>query len=248
VAAADHAYWDLVAAQDDRLPDGWRRHARDEHLRLVSQWVGTLRGRWLKTDLYEERAASRALLPHLVGPAWVGTDLAPEVVRRSTAGTGTAADVRRLPFADGTFDGVLSTSTLDHFDEPSDIGRSLVELRRVLRAGGDLVLTLDNPRNPLIRARNALPRPVAQRTGLVPFAVGATLGAAEGREALAAAGFDVVAVEHLLHAPHVVGTRPAAWSWWEDRVLPRTTRLARTRLAPWTGHYVAFHARAAAGH
>ena len=246
--AADHAYWDLVAAQEDRLPGGWRRHARTEHLRLVSEWIGTMAGRWLKTDLFEERDPDRALLPHLVGPHWIGTDLAPEVARRSGTPSATAADVRRLPFADGTFDGILSTSTLDHFDDPADIGRSLVELRRVLRAGGDLVLTLDNRRNPLIRARNALPRAVAERTGLVPFAVGATLDEAGGRDALAAAGFVVVAVEHLLHAPHVVGTRPASWSWWERHVLPRTTGLGRTRLAPWTGHYVAFHARAEGPH
>ena len=248
MAAADHAYWDQVAAQEDKLPDGWRRHARDEHLRLFSSWVPVPRGRWLKTDLYEERDARRSLLPHLAGPDWIGTDLAPEVVRRGGTGAGVAADVRHLPFADASFDGVLSTSTLDHFEDPADIGRSLVELRRLLRVGGDLVLTLDNARNPLIRTRNALPRGVARRTGLVPFAVGATLDEAGGREALTAAGFEVLAVEHLLHAPHVVGTRPAAWTWWEERVLPGTTRLGRTRLAAWTGHFVAFHARATRGH
>ena len=241
----DHVYWDEVAVQEDRLPGGWRRHARSEHLRLLHGWIGPPQGTWLKTDLYEERHDDRALLPHLRSATWVGIDVSPEVARRSGAARTTATDVRRLPFARGTFDGVLSTSTLDHFDDVAQIHVSLVELRRVLRPGGHLVLTLDNPRNPLIRLRNGLPRSVAVRTGLVPFAVGATLDEPRGRDALASAGFRVEASEHLLHAPHVLATRPAAWPWWERHVLPRTVALGRTRAAPWSGHYVAFHAVAA---
>ena len=225
-------------------PRGAAAHGR-EHLDLLQRWVGDLTGRWLKTDLFEERQEDRALLPHLGAAAWVGIDLSPEVARQSGARSA-AADVRRLPFAAATFDGVLSTSTLDHFDDVEQIGRSLLELHRVLQPGGRLVLTLDNPRNPLIRLRNALPDGAARRTGLVPFAVGATLDADGGQRALDAAGFDVEEVEHLLHAPHVVGTRLAAWPWYERRVLPRFSALAGTRTAPWTGHFVALLGRARA--
>ena len=45
------------------------------------------------------------------------------------------ADGRRLPFADGTFDAVVSNSLLHHVPEP---GAVLVEMRRVLRPGGVL--------------------------------------------------------------------------------------------------------------
>jgi ubiquinone/menaquinone biosynthesis C-methylase UbiE len=242
----DRAYWDSIAAQVDRLPDGWRRRARAEHLELVHRWVGEPRGRWLKTDLFEERDEARALLPHLGTASWVGMDLSAAVVRRRRDRGTVAADVRRLPFRDGSFDGVLSTSTLDHFDDGRDIERSLAELHRVLVPGGLLILTLDNPRNPLIRMRNALPDRVARRTGLVPFAVGATMDEADGRRALGEAGFAVVDAAHLLHVPHVVGTRLASWSWYERRVLPRFARLAGTRAAPWTGHFVAFLARRSA--
>ena len=241
--ADDRAYWDEIASLDDQLPGGWRRQARAEHLDLLTGWVGDPRGRWLKTDLYEERDEDRALLPRLGSATWVGTDLSPEVARRA-GGRSAAGDVRRLPFGDAVFDGVLSTSTLDHFDDVGEIERSLAELRRVLRPGGALVLTLDNPRNPLIRLRNALPRGVARRTGLVPFAVGATLDHVEGRRAVEAAGFEVLDVVHLLHAPHVIGTRPARWGWYERQVLPRFGALARTRTAHLTGHYVAIHGRA----
>lgn len=197
----------------------------------------------MKTDLYEERGADRALLPRIEGPRWVGVDVSPVVVHRAAV-TGAASDVRRLPFADGVFDGILSTSTLDHFDGVGEIHRSLIELRRVLRCGGQLVLTLDNPANPMVSLRNALPRSVAARTGLVPFAVGATLDAAAGRDAAEDAGFAVEAVEHLLHVPHVIGTRLARWAPYARHVMPRFDALARTRVAPRTGHFVAIHATA----
>jgi ubiquinone/menaquinone biosynthesis C-methylase UbiE len=242
------AYWDAVAESPDTLPPGWRRHGREQHLALLGRWIGPPAGRWLKTDLFEELSEHRALLPSLGSAAWVGTDVSLEVARRSVTAdrTPVVGDVRRLPFADACFDGVLSTSTLDHFDHPRHLASALAELRRVLRTDGRLVLTLDNPRNPLVRLRNALPAGLARRTGLVPFSVGATLDEPGGRRALVAAGFTVEASTHLLHAPHVVGTRPARYGWYERRVLPATDRLGATRIAPWSGHFVAFLARPAA--
>lgn len=243
-AFQDRTYWDSVAGQADALPGAWRRRARAEHLELLGRWVGEPEGRWLKTDLFEERHPDRALLPWLTSCTWVATDLSPEVARQAAPRRPVAADARQLPFAADSFDGVLSTSTLDHFDDPAQIDVALRELGRVLRPGGALVLTLDNPRNPLIRLRNALPHRLARRTGLVPFAVGATLDESEGRRALEEAGFEVSDTAHLLHAPHVIGTRLAAWSWYEHRVLPRFARLADTRAAPFTGHFAAFLAHA----
>jgi ubiquinone/menaquinone biosynthesis C-methylase UbiE len=104
---------------------------------------------------------------------------------------GVAADVRRLPFADASFDVVVSNSTLDHF-AAADIATSLAEPRRVLRPDGHLLLTLDNAANPLIGLRNALPFAVWRRLRIVPYYVGATLGPCELRRALAAAGFEIV--------------------------------------------------------
>ena len=58
------------------------------------------------------------------------------------------AEVRHLPFRDGEFDAVVSSSTLDHLDTVDEIAVALRELRRILRPGGELVVTLDNPANP----------------------------------------------------------------------------------------------------
>ena len=82
-------------------------------------------------------------------------------------------------------------STLDHFEDAAQIEVALGELHRVLRPGGHLVLTLDNPANPLIRLRNALPEAWARRTGLSPFAVGATLGRRAGTAALVRADLGI---------------------------------------------------------
>ena len=119
----------------DTLPAGWRRHARAAHLDLFRRWMGdTAPGLWLKTDLQEERSTARSLIPHL-GGAWRGIDVSEGVVARARMSNllGVNADVRRLPFASETFDGVLSTSTLDHFHRVEDIDVALRELHRVVR-------------------------------------------------------------------------------------------------------------------
>lgn len=240
--------WDRAAEAADALPDGWRRHARRAHEQLFRRWAGSAAGgRWLKTDLQEERLGGvRALVPRLEG-TWVGVDASRRVVQEASAAgvVGTVADVRCVPFADASFDGVLSTSTLDHFHHRSEIDEALTELRRVLRPGGRLILTLDNPHNPLLALRNALPRRAQTATGLVPYHVGPTYSEGAGRAALERTGFRVEATTFLLHAPHLVGTRAARWHTVETRVLPFVDRVERRRgIARFTGHFVAFAATA----
>jgi SAM-dependent methyltransferase len=49
-------------------------------------------------------------------------------------------DALRLPFADASFDRVMSICAIEHFD---DGGRALDEMARVLRPGGELVMSAD---------------------------------------------------------------------------------------------------------
>jgi len=87
-----------------------------------------------------------------------------------------AADARGLPLRTASFDLVLSTSTLDHFDSRREFVAAIAEIARVLRPGGRLVLTIDNPSNPLywplgsaehdgfrFRSATRLPDPVFER-------------------------------------------------------------------------------------
>jgi len=116
-----------------------------------------------------------------------------------------ACDVRAMPFADATFDVVVSNSTLDHFDTVEAITGGLAELARVVKPGGHLIVSLDNPANPLVALRNALPRKPLERVGLVPYFVGATLDRSALDDALASVGFAVEASTAVMHVPRVAG-------------------------------------------
>jgi ubiquinone/menaquinone biosynthesis C-methylase UbiE len=49
------------------------------------------------------------------------------------------ADVQKLPFADGFFDGVVAFSIFEHLRGP-EVGRALADVARVLRPGGRLLV------------------------------------------------------------------------------------------------------------
>ncbi|MBI3797384.1 MAG: methyltransferase domain-containing protein, partial [Deltaproteobacteria bacterium] len=155
------------------------------------------------------------------------------------------------PFADGAFDAIVSTSTLDHFHSHAEVIASLQEFRRVLRPTGQLFLTLDNLANPIIKLRNALPFRWLHRLGLVPYYVGVTYGPRRLREVLQQVGFEVLEVGAVMHCPRVFAVVIA-------RLLERHTGqesqrrflrflLAFEHLAYWptrflTGHFVAVRA------
>ena len=167
-----------------------------------------------------------------------------------------ATDARRLPFADRSFDAVVSNSTLDHFVTLDDMVVALRELARVTRPGGTLVLTLDNLANPVIALRSILPQGPLRWLGLVPYYVGATCGPRRLRELVAEAGFTVTRVEQIMHCPRVLAvalTRvverygsPEA----QSRVLRHLAwyeRLERWPTRDWTGYFTAVRAIRASG-
>jgi SAM-dependent methyltransferase len=168
----------------------------------------------LKTDLFDE-ALTPGLYPLLATRAdVVGADVAVSTARaarsRHARLRAVGADVRSLPFASGTFDVVVSISTLDHFGSMADILASLCELHRVLRPGGQLLLTLDNLANPLVALRNALPFGLLNALGIVPYRVGTTCGPRRLRRAVRESGFEVLDVAAVLHCPRVLAVAGAA--------------------------------------
>lgn len=54
------------------------------------------------------------------------------------------ADMRSLPFADGSFDAVVSTYAIDHLRR-TEIPTAIKESARVLKPGGELLLEIVNP-------------------------------------------------------------------------------------------------------
>jgi len=195
--------------------DLWRRHSDAVNAALLARWlpadpVGAL----LKTDLFDE-ALTGGLQPLLSARArrFVAIDLAAPVAAaartRLPALHGACADVRRLPFGDGTFDVVVSISTLDHFPAAREIGRALSEIARVLRPGGELLVTLDNLANPAVAVRNHLPSRLLRRLGILPYAIGASCGPRRLRALLAAAGFEVRELAAVMHCPRAAAVAAA---------------------------------------
>ena len=263
--------WESMAGvwlegQPQRL---WRRHSDRVNTDLVQRWLPPVES-VLKTDLFDE-AVGTGLYPTLAERAGrvVGIDASQQVVeaakRRYPELEAVRADVRALPLADAELEAVVSNSTLDHFDDAAQIEVALGELARVLRPGGILLLTLDNPLNPIVAVTKALPRQelnrvwsrvgrASARSGLVPYYVGATLTPKRLRTALAAAGFELQELGAIVHFPRAAGVLVG------KRLEQRGSALAQERfvatlwraerLGAWptrfvTGHFLAVRARRA---
>ena len=256
VGSSQAKYWDDVLeswrrAGGDRV---WRAHSDAVNSLLLDAWLPKeLVERLLKTDLFDE-AISEGLAPRLLSSAeeTCGVDVSTHVVQRALEKypslVGTVADVRALPFPDSSFDVIVSLSTLDHFERLEQLERSLEELHRVLRVGGRLILTLDNPLNPFVALRGALPFPWLIKSGVVPYAVGANCGPAALRQRVESAGFTVTDESSLLHCPRVIAVYASRWisrvGWnWGERVFLKSLMafesLRRSPLRYRTGHFSA---------
>ena len=239
----------------------WRRHSDRVNSALVERWLSPGTGTTLKTDLWDEAmgeglyAAIAARSEHVVG-----VDVAPTIViaaaERYPDLDARVAHVHALPFEDGSFDAIVSNSTLDHFDDASEIDRSVLELARVLRPGGTLILTLDNPANPLVALAKALPRDALNRTwlrwagasarlGLLPYHVGATYGRSRLSAVLKKAGFAVEETTAIVHAPRPVAVMIGHRIHGGGGFLRALAALERLEHAPTryvTGHFIAVQA------
>ncbi|MGE5442983.1 MAG: class I SAM-dependent methyltransferase [Ignavibacteriales bacterium] len=204
-------YWNRVAKAWQEAPPKtlWRAYNDAVNASLFACWlppggIETL----LKTDLFDESLGD-GLYPLLASRAKnvVGMDISILTSHSARSRRGglqaVNADVRHLPFVNGAFDVIVSNSTLDHFESSDDIVASLRELNRVLRAGGQLFLTLDNLANPIIALRNTLPFRLLNHLNIVPYYVGTTFGPSCLCRHLNQVGLEVLEVSAVMHFPRM---------------------------------------------
>ena len=182
---------------------------RRAHQELVWQWTRPIEvRRFLKTDSFEEAHGDDWILFALFPRACaVGMDLAFSTARRAQARCPNgqarflASDVRNLAIRPGSMDAIVSTSTLDHFESRAEFERAVEQLAGALRPGGALVITLDNPWNPLYGLFRW-----SSRRGWLPFRMGYTVALPGLRRCLERAGLEVTATAGIIHNPRMVST------------------------------------------
>lgn len=205
-------YWGRIAKKikvgqdfDQLLAEQYRR----VHLDLLTSWADITNGQIiLKTDLFAEAMCpSRAFLWDVLktNNNIIGIDVSVEIVSRAKVRAEQCAaipaeyincDLRRLPFTSNSFDIIISDSSLDHFNDKSEIATALSELSRVLKPGGTLIITLDN--------RDNLTEPFFRLwiwLGLAPFFIGRTYTIKELKQALDRVGLYVINSTAIIHNP-----------------------------------------------
>lgn len=256
----EQGYWDDIAGSFNRQGQHglWRRHSDRVNCKLLEDWLPDHDlGRLLKTDLFDE-AISEGLYPFLSARCrrMDGIDISQKVVDASLQKypelKAHLADLRDLPFEDRAFDCVVSTSSLDHFQQASDIDKALQELFRITIPGGYLLITMDNLQNPAVYLRNNLPASWLQKAGLVPYFTGRSLNRAGLNDALQRAGFETLESTAVMHCPRAIAVARASAVLRkgdveaEKRFLTRLQGWERFRNWPtryFTGYYVAVRAR-----
>ncbi len=193
----------------------WRSHSDAVNSALLELWLPQAPvARILKTDAFDE-AVTAGVYPVLArhGGQVVSLDVSTDALRAARARykklQTVVGDVRALPYRAGSFDIVVSLSTLDHFDKLDELRDAVAELARVLPVGGQLIITLDNLLNPLIALRGLLPFAFLKWCGLVPYPVGVTCGPFRLRSIVESSGLEVVARRAIVHCPRVLAVHVA---------------------------------------
>jgi ubiquinone/menaquinone biosynthesis C-methylase UbiE len=206
-------YWGQVAGKlvngqvfDELLAEQYRR----VHLALLAKWTDSISDQTvLKTDLFAEAmCTSRAFLWDILQRKSnvIAIDISAEISSKAKTKTthytpNTPAeyitcDVRQLPFANNSFDLIVSDSTLDHFLHKNEIVTALSDLARILKPSGTLIITMDNKGNitePLFR--------LWIRLGLAPFFIGKTYSIRELKRAMAEVGLCIKDTTAIIHNP-----------------------------------------------
>jgi SAM-dependent methyltransferase len=181
---------------------------RRREIDLLRRAAGPLRGkRVLKLDLWNEAINTRILQwVAAEGAAAFGLDVSTVVAHRARENARREqfdlsllrADIRRIPFRDGSFDVVYTMGTIEHIDEYRD---ALREIHRVLKVGGTAIIGVPNFWDPFLRP---LLVTVMEALGRYPYAPEKSFTRAELRRDVEAAGLSVTKMTGILLLPGVL--------------------------------------------
>jgi len=219
------------------------RYYFENERRLFEDYFSPLPGkRIFKTDLWDEAKNTRILRwAAEQGATAFGADISPPIMAEARKGfpgaglRGVVADVRALPFRDGSFDGVYSMGTVEHFDETQE---AMAETFRILQPGGRVIMGVPNRHDPFLRP---LMVAVLYRLGLYGYGFEKSYSRKTLRHMLEACGYSVEDETAILFIPgwlrmlELAGHawfKPLAWllGWlvrpfmWADRYIPWVRR------------------------
>jgi SAM-dependent methyltransferase len=202
----ERAAWDRLAAEmPDLFPAASTQYYRRAEMALIRRHLEPLAGRrLLKLDLWNEAFNTR-ILPWMSGRGAVAfgldTSLAVGVRARRNALAASdplvilQADMRRIPFAEGSFDIVYSMGTIEHVAEYRETIR---EIRRVLKPGGRAILGVPHKWDLFLRPLLVWALTLA---GKYPYAPERCFGAGELSRVVEGCGLAVRARTGLLILP-----------------------------------------------
>lgn len=210
--------YDQVAHEYDEVFAGHvTRHYLEKRLAMVRRLLPS------RGHLLDVGCGTGALATTLVARGYTvsGADVSPGMLRKARD-RGLAAAVASfstaLPFADHTFDLALTVATFHHLDTPLRVALTVLEMARVVRPGGFVLVWDHNPLNPYWPI---IMRRVPQDTGeerLVPLG--------ELIADVKAAGLRVVLAERLGLIPDFVPRLLMPLARTAERVVERTPVLS----------------------
>ncbi|QJR16497.1 class I SAM-dependent methyltransferase [Usitatibacter palustris] len=119
----------------------WWFAGRRKMLRRLITGLGIARDARI-LDIGTSTGTNLRMLKEMAFTRYEGLDMSDDAVRWCDSkglGKVTRGDVCNIPFPDATFDLVLATDIIEHVD---DDGRALAEIRRVLKPGASVIITV----------------------------------------------------------------------------------------------------------
>lgn len=138
---------EIAAEYDESLPAHVVEHYLDKRVRFVADRVTTGRG-------LDVGCGTGVLAARLAGLGWEMEGIDPSqgmldvMARDAPAVKGRRAFGDDLPFDGDTFDLAITVAALHHVADPDAVRGTLIEMARVVRPGGRIVVWDHNPRNP----------------------------------------------------------------------------------------------------